>query len=86
MKKILIIEDDYSIAELQKDYLEVAGYTVTICSDGLQGLNELKETEYDLLIIDIMLPGLDGLEILRRIQDEKEIPVLLVSAKREEID
>ncbi len=86
MQKVLIIEDDLSIAELQKDYLEVAGFEVRVCTDGLEGLKVLHEEEYDLLILDIMLPGLDGLEILRSIRDEKGIPVLLVSAKKEEID
>lgn len=86
MKKILIIEDDLSIAELQKDYLELNDFEVTICTDGVQGLNTLKENTFDLLILDIMIPKLDGLSILRSIQDSKDIPVLLVSAKKEEID
>ncbi|MGI6685536.1 MAG: response regulator transcription factor [Bacillota bacterium] len=86
MKKILIVEDDLSIAELEKDYLDVAGFQVSICPDGLKALELIRENDYDLLIIDIMLPGLDGLKILRRIRDEKNIPVLLVSAKKEEID
>lgn len=86
MKKILIIEDDQSISELQKDYLEVAGFEVEVCSNGLEGLEVLRQKNYDLLILDIMLPGMDGLEILRKIKDEKDIPVLLVSAKKEEID
>ncbi len=86
MKKILIIEDDESIAKLQKDYLELADFEVTICSDGVSGLNEIKKNEYDLLIIDIMLPKLDGFDILKAISDHKDMPVLLVSAKKEEID
>ncbi len=86
MNKILIIEDDASIAELQKDYLEVAGFAVNVCSDGVEGLQAVKQNEPDLLILDIMLPGIDGLDILRRIQQDKDIPVLLVSAKKEEID
>ena len=85
-KKILIIEDDSSIAELQKDYLEVAGFDVSVCSNGLEGLRALQENEVDLLILDIMLPGMDGLEILRSMKEDKDIPVLLVSAKKEEID
>lgn len=86
MTKILIIEDDSSIAELQKDYLEVAGFEVKVCADGSEGLKDIRENDYDLLILDIMLPSMDGLDILRSIKDEKEIPVLLVSAKKEEID
>lgn len=86
MKKILIIEDDLSIAELQKDYLELSGFEVKICTDGQEGLNELKDNTYDLLILDVMLPNINGFDILRAIQDIKEIPVLMVSAKKEEID
>ncbi|MGI5901441.1 MAG: response regulator transcription factor [Desulfitobacteriia bacterium] len=86
MEKILIIEDDLSIAELQRDYFEVAGFEVTICPDGEQGLQLLEKESYDLLILDIMLPGLNGLEVLRLLQEEKDIPILLVSAKKDEID
>ncbi|MDR3270048.1 MAG: response regulator transcription factor [Peptococcaceae bacterium] len=86
MKKILIIEDDPSIVELQKDYLEVAGFAVCACANGLDGLRALREEKPDLLILDIMLPGLDGWEILRSTQEDKAIPILLVSAKKEEID
>lgn len=85
-KKILIIEDDVSIAELQKDYLEVANFDVIMCDNGLQGLKILQDSQVDLLILDIMLPGMDGLEILRSMKEDKDIPVLLVSAKKEEID
>ena len=85
-KKILIIEDDASIAELQKDYLEVANFDVMVCANGIEGLKALQESEVDLLILDIMLPGMDGLEILRSMKEDKDIPVLLVSAKKEEID
>lgn len=86
MTQILIIEDDLSIAELQKDYLEVAGFEVLVATDGLLGLKTIEETPVDLLILDVMLPGIDGLEILKRMKEEKDIPVLLVSAKKEEID
>ncbi|MDP4158957.1 MAG: response regulator transcription factor [Bacillota bacterium] len=85
-KKILIIEDDSSIAELQKDYLEVADFEVSVCADGSEGIKTLQENDVDLLILDIMLPGIDGLEILRSMKEDKDIPVLLVSAKKEEID
>lgn len=86
MKKILIIEDDLSIAELQRDYLELEGFEVTLCTDGIKGLNTLNNSKFDLLILDVMLPKMDGYSILRSIQDKKDIPVLLVSAKKEEID
>lgn len=86
MKNILIIEDDLSIAELERDYLELSGFEVKICQDGVSGLNEIKENKYDLVILDIMLPKIDGLDILKIINEHKDIPVLLVSAKKEEID
>jgi DNA-binding response OmpR family regulator len=86
MKKILIVEDDLSIAELEKDYLELEGFEVEICNNGVAGLNALKTSEYDLLILDVMLPKIDGFTILRTIREEKDIPVLLVSAKKEDID
>lgn len=86
MKKILIVEDDLSIAELQRDYLELAGFGVQICKDGVEGLNAIKENQYDLIILDVMLPNINGLDILRSMQEHKDIPVLMVSAKKEEID
>ena len=86
MKKILIVEDDYSIAELQKDYLELSGFQVEICRDGAEGLDEIRKNKYDLLILDVMLPKINGFEILKEIYENKDIPVLLVSAKKEEID
>ncbi len=86
MKKILVVEDDQSIAELQKDYLEISGFGVEICNNGLEGLKCIEEGAYDLLILDVMLPGIDGFEILRRIRDTMDVPVLIVSAKKEEID
>ena len=86
MKKILIVEDDLSIAELQKDYLEISGFEVNIRTDGVSGLNTIKENKYDLIILDVMLPKIDGFDILRIIQENKDIPVLMVSAKKEEID
>lgn len=86
MKKILIIEDDESISELQRDYLEMSNFTVKVCHDGLTGLKCLEEEAFDLLILDIMLPEIDGLEILRRMRNTIDIPILVVSAKKEEID
>lgn len=86
MKKVLIIEDDISIAKLQKDYLELSSFEVDICTDGIKGLKAMKEKEYDLVILDLMLPKMDGFDILKKIQEDKNIPVLIVSAKKEEID
>ena len=86
MKKILIIEDEESIAELEKDYLELSGFEVTIANDGTEGLKQALEGEYDLFILDLMLPGVDGFEICRKIREVKNTPVIMVSAKKEDID
>jgi two-component system, OmpR family, response regulator len=80
------VEDNQGIAELERDYLEINGFSVNICNDGLSGLKSIEKEEYDLIILDIMLPEIDGLEILKRIRDTKDIPILLVSAKKDEID
>lgn len=85
-RKVLIVEDDQAIAELERDYLEVHGYEVTLRADGHQALSEALEQEYDLIILDVMLPGMDGFDILRRIRETKFIPVLMVSARKEDID
>ena len=86
MKKILIIEDEESIAELEKDYLELSGFEVAIANDGTEGLKQALEGEYDLFILDLMLPGVDGFEICRKIKKKKNTPVIMVSAKKEDID
>lgn len=86
MANILIIEDEIAIAELEKDYLELSGFQVTILDDGRKGLEEALAGEYQLIILDLMLPGLDGFEICKRVREEKDIPILMVSAKKEDID
>lgn len=86
MVKILIIEDDIAIAELEKDYLELAGFQVEMVNEGNRGLQEALKNDYRLIILDLMLPGLDGFEICRQIREEKDIPILMVSAKKEDID
>ena len=86
MSKILIIEDEESIAELEKDYLELSGFEVHIENSGDGGLREAMNQEYDLFILDLMLPGVDGFEICRKIREVKNTPILMVSAKRDDID
>ena len=86
MANILIIEDEIAIAELEKDYLELSGFQVTMVNEGNKGLLEALQGDYQLVILDLMLPGLDGFEICRRIREEKDIPILMVSAKKEDID
>lgn len=85
MKQILIVEDDVSIAELQRDYLEMSGYQVICAFDGEEGLKKIREEEIDLIILDLMLPKKDGFEILKEISETKEVPVLVVSARDEEL-
>lgn len=86
MKKILIIEDESVIAEVQKDYLEAGGYEVEVVPNGDVGLQQALSGSYDLILLDLMLPGLDGYEICRRVRETKNIPILMVSAKKEEVD
>ena len=86
MKKILIIEDDESIAEIERDFLEINGYAATIMTDGLQGLEEALTNQYDLILLDLMLPSMDGLEICKRVRDTIYIPILMVTAKIEDVD
>ncbi|MFD0678610.1 MULTISPECIES: response regulator transcription factor [unclassified Paenibacillus] len=85
MKRILIVEDDQSIANLQKDYLELSNYSVKIVNSGSEGLKTLEQEEIELVILDIMLPDMDGFEVLKVIREKDDIPVLLVSARAEEI-
>ncbi|MDY6084605.1 MAG: response regulator transcription factor [Dialister sp.] len=86
MKKILIVEDDDAIAMIEKDYLEVSGYEVKMALDGNQGLAEILTGEYDLILLDVMLPGIDGFEICRKVRDKVDVPILMVTARREDID
>ena len=85
-KKILIIEDEQSIAELEKDYLELSGFDVTIEPDGESGLKRINDEEFDLFILDVMLPNVEGYEVCRAIRGKTNKPVLMVSAKKDDID
>lgn len=86
MNKILIIEDEVAIAELEKDYLELSGFEVTIETSGDVGVTKALKGEYDLIILDLMLPNIDGFEICKRIREEKNVPIIMVSAKKDDID
>ena len=86
MSKILIVEDEEAIADLEKDYLELRGFEVEIASDGTSGLKKALEEEFHLVILDLMLPGVDGFEICRQIREVKNIPIIMVSAKKDDID
>lgn len=86
MKKILIIEDDDDIASIEKDYLEVSGYEVHVEENGTMGLQEALTGEYDLILLDVMLPGMDGFQIVRKLRDKIDIPIMMVTARRTDID
>ncbi|MBQ7247191.1 MAG: response regulator transcription factor [Lachnospiraceae bacterium] len=86
MSRILIVEDELSIAELEKDYLELSGFKVEIANNGTEGLSRALSEDFDLLILDVMLPGVDGFEICRQVRETKDIPIIMVSAKKDDID
>lgn len=86
MKKILIIEDENKIAELERDYLELNDFHVTISNSGNEGLQLALEKNYDLILLDLMLPGMDGFNICRRIRESKDVSIIIVSAKKDDID
>lgn len=84
--RILVIEDDKSIAELERDYLEINGYECDIASDGITGLDMALKNEYALVILDIMLPGIDGFELCTKFREQSDTPVIILSAKEDDID
>lgn len=86
MSRILIVEDEITIADLEKDYLELSGFEVEIESNGESGLQRALGEDFDLFILDLMLPGVDGFEICRQIREKKNTPILMVSAKKDDID
>lgn len=86
MSKILIVEDEETIADLEKDYLELSGFQVEVATDGETGLKRAMEGDFDLFILDLMLPGVDGFDICRQIRSEKNTPIIMVSAKKDDID
>ncbi len=86
MSRILIIEDEESIANLEKDYLELSGFEVEIENQGDVGLKRALSEDFDLFILDLMLPEMDGFEICKEIRNHKNTPILMVSAKKDDID
>lgn len=86
MSRLLIIEDDVAIAELEKDYLELSGFEVEVETSGNVGAAKAMNGDFDLIILDLMLPGIDGFEICKRVREEKDIPIIMVSAKKDDID
>ena len=86
MSRILIIEDEEAIADLEKDYLELSDFDVTIEHDGEEGLKQALSGDDGLIILDLMLPGMDGFEVCKHIREKKDVPVIMVSAKKDDID
>lgn len=86
MSKILIIEDEDMLANLEKDYLEMSDFQVVVVASGDTGLEEALNGNYDLVILDIGLPVIDGFEICKKIREKKNIPIVIVSERRDEID
>lgn len=86
MEKTLIIEDDAAIAAIEKDYLEIDGFSVEIAADGTTGLNRGQSGAFDLILLDLMLPGMDGFAVCRKLRETLDIPILMVTARREDID
>jgi len=86
MKNILIIEDDIAIAEIERDFLQIEGYSVTIATDGQEGYIKAKEEKFDLIILDLMLPNMNGYEICRSIRSQVDVPIIMVTAKSEDTD
>ena len=86
MGKVLIIEDEIEIAELERDYLHIAGFEADIETDGAEGLKKALTNDYDVYILDVMLPGVDGFEICSKLRSVKKTPIIMVSAKKDDID
>lgn len=86
LKRILIVEDDADIAAIERDYLELGGYAVTIAPDGTTGLDAALHQPFDLILLDVMLPGIDGFAICQQVRAEKDIPILMVTARGEDVD
>lgn len=86
MTRILIVEDENTIAELERDYLEIEGFDVTIANTGLEGLEMVQRSEFNLIILDLMLPGMNGFDLCKKIRENHNIPLLMVSSKKEDID
>lgn len=86
MAKILLIEDDAAIAAIERDYLEIEGFEVEIAADGRVGLERGLGGNFDLILLDLMLPGMDGFAVCRKLREKIKIPILMVTARQEDID
>lgn len=86
MNKILIVEDDQAIAEIERDYLTVNGYEADLAPDGNKGYEMSMTGEYDLILLDLMLPGMDGFTLCQKCREKLDIPILMVTARQEDVD
>ena len=86
MKKVLVLEDDKDIAELERDFLKASDFDVTICADGVQGMKLIKEDQYDAIVLDLMLPGKNGIDICLETRSISNVPIIMVTARKEDID
>lgn len=86
MSKILIIEDDRDIAEVERDYLAINGFEADITDNGISGIDKVKNDDYNLILLDLMLPGLDGFSVCKKLREITDIPILMVTARKEDID
>ncbi|MCK9170355.1 MAG: response regulator, partial [Treponema sp.] len=84
--RILIVEDDVSIAEIERDYLAASGFSSDIAADGPEGLAKGQEGSYDLILLDVMLPGMDGFTVCRKLREKTDVPILMVTARHEDVD
>ena len=85
-KRVLIVEDEVAIADLEKDYLELSGFDVAIENAGDSGLKRALDEDFNIIVLDLMLPGVDGFEVCKKIREKKDVPIIMVSAKKEDID
>ena len=86
MSRVLIIEDDHAIALIERDYLEINGFEVKICGDGESGLQEALKGDYDIILLDLMLPGIDGFSLCRKLRENLSIPIIMVTARQDDVD
>ncbi|MDQ0178308.1 response regulator transcription factor [Bacillus chungangensis] len=86
MKQILVVDDDKDIVKLISIYLKNEGFDVVVANNGEDALNMIQQSDVDLVILDIMMPGIDGIEVCRRIREKHVIPIIMLSAKTEDMD
>jgi two-component system response regulator CpxR len=86
MAEILLVDDDVELCELVTEYLGGEGFTVETAHDGASGLERARHGDHDLVVLDVMLPGLSGFEVLRRLRESSSVPVLMLTARGEEVD